>query len=195
MFNSFGSSPRILRLFCRGEVAERGSKKYNELTSLFKDNSQETGEEIEKSEDAKGDWQRDALLSGSRAIILLHIFKVQTSCGYGVPRMDKGPSKEPADDEIIASLPWTDRTTLPNWVGGKTPDYISGYRVKHNTRSLDGLPGLGAARRDNREWIGVAEVGAWTRRVFWAQLESLLMGILLTLVILGAVRSIGEHGG
>ena len=28
MFTSYGASPRILRLFCRGRVVERGSREY-----------------------------------------------------------------------------------------------------------------------------------------------------------------------
>jgi hypothetical protein len=190
MFNSFGSSPRILRLFSRGEVAERGSMKYNELITLFKDDKHETGEEEEQKNDKNhdGDWQLDALLSGSRAIILLHVFKVQTSCGYGVPRMNKVPKDDA--DENVSSLPWSDRVTMPNWANAKSMDQLLEYRVKNNVRSLDGLPGLTAARRDNTEWIGVAEVSSWLRRVFWAQLESLLMGMLLVLVILGIGRSI-----
>lgn len=61
MFCSFDENPLILRLYGRGEVISRESKRFNELHSLFSD------------------------IPGERQIILLNIESVQTSCGFGVP--------------------------------------------------------------------------------------------------------------
>jgi hypothetical protein len=171
MANSFGASPRILRLFCRGEVVERGCARYDEIVGLFEKKSPDADVE---------DWQTEAFFSGARSVILLHVFKVQTSCGYGVPRIDKD---KPLDGDAF-----TDRDTLPNWAGKQEDRVIKAYRMKNNCRSLDGLPGLRSARRDHGEWAGVAEIGALGRRIVWAQLESLILGMVTMFLLLVILR-------
>jgi hypothetical protein len=59
-------------------------------------------------------------------IVRLAVDRVQTSCGYAVPRMDL---VEP-------------RTRLDRWAQGKTDDELEAYRAKKNRTSIDGLPAL-----------------------------------------------------
>jgi hypothetical protein len=60
MFCSFGSTPMILRLFCKGEVIDKNDKKAQELFP-FSD------------------------LRGMRQFIKLHVYCVEHSCGMSVP--------------------------------------------------------------------------------------------------------------
>ena len=64
---------------------------------------------------------------GARAVVLIHIDEVQTSCGYAVPRMD-------VLDE---------RPRLIDWAAAKDADELDAYRVRKNSTSIDGLPSLG----------------------------------------------------
>ena len=54
---------------------------------------------------------------------------------------------------------------------------IQNYRVKNNCRSLDGLPGLRAARRDHGEILLLGDVGARARRM-GMQWGAVLLGML-----------------
>src|SRR5271166_4573235 len=67
MFCAFEGPPNILRLYGRGEVLRRGSERYRELLSGAFGNNEP---------------------AGARQIVLLHVDRVQTSCGYGVPLFD-----------------------------------------------------------------------------------------------------------
>jgi len=120
MLNSFGPSPLIMRLFCTGTVVEKGNPRYEELVLLFDPDSDT--EEVEKE---VGAWQEKAIRKGARSVILLDIFKVQTSCGYGVPVLESSLPTERAAKlsrcERDESGAWLDRETLPMW-GGKLDD-------------------------------------------------------------------------
>jgi hypothetical protein len=92
-----------LRLYGRGESLRRGSKAYSELLQrLF----------------------AGAEPLGARQIVRLHVERVQTSCGYGVPLFDyRG-----------------ERPSLDNWARSKGEDGLEAYRREHNSVSIDGLP-------------------------------------------------------
>jgi hypothetical protein len=152
MFCSFGSSPRILRFFCTGTVIEWDSPRFETL--------------LEKMGKAR--------LDGARAVILLDVWKVQTSCGYGVPRLG-------LDEEKGAML--QDRETLGHWAHGKVEkNEMNAYRVKNNVESLDGLPGLRTARKDNGEVLWLGELKATARRIA-KQREALGAGLFLGLLV------------
>jgi len=72
---------------------------------------------------------------GIRAIILIDVFKVGTSCGWGVPFFEyKGP-----------------RETLQRLSGKRTEEQMAGFWAQLNTTSLDGLPGM-RHERMGPEW-------------------------------------------
>jgi hypothetical protein len=105
MFCAFEGPPRILRLWGKGEVIERADARWPEMRERFPE------------------------MPGERSIIVLHIARVQDSCGYGVPRY--------AFEE--------DRTTLTDWAVKKGPDAVDEYIAKNNEKSIDSLPGLPVA--------------------------------------------------
>jgi hypothetical protein len=61
MFCSYSDAPLILRLYGKGEVVKKDSRRWLELSAIFPH------------------------YDGERQIILLHIDLLQTSCGFGVP--------------------------------------------------------------------------------------------------------------
>lgn len=63
---------------------------------------------------------------GARAVIRISVDRVSTSCGYGVPLM------------TFAGL----RQDLADWAESKGETGLAAYRAEHNTKSIDGLPGL-----------------------------------------------------
>jgi len=104
---SFGERPRILRVYGRGSVHLPDSPRWIELRSTF------------------------GPIDGARQIITLEVERVQTSCGYGVPRM-----------EFQAHRP-----TLARWAATKGEDGLELYRTEKNLASIDGLPTHLARRR------------------------------------------------
>lgn len=61
MFCAFDGNPKILRLYCRGEVVTRVTPGWDEALGRF------------------------PTLPGIRQIVIGHVESVQTSCGFGVP--------------------------------------------------------------------------------------------------------------
>jgi hypothetical protein len=109
---SFGERPQILRLYGVGAVHLPGSARYEQLRPEFPE------------------------MPGSRQIVTLRIDRVQTSCGYAVPRMEFQGH----------------RPTLERWATAKGPDGLAAYRGSHNLASVDGLEThLGRGRRSGSE--------------------------------------------
>jgi hypothetical protein len=98
MFCAFAGPPRILRLYGRGSVAPPGSPGWRALAPRF------------------------AEYPGARQIIVADVTRVQTSCGYAVPRMD-----------LVQQ-----RDTLVRWAAAKG-DALRDYRRQKNATSIDGL--------------------------------------------------------
>ncbi|KAI8972851.1 hypothetical protein BD414DRAFT_517830 [Trametes punicea] len=121
-FNAFEGPPRICRIFGRGAVYEFGSPEYDQLIPL------------------------EERRPGSRAAIVIDVHKVGTTCGYAVPfyefkghrqllldYFDKHERRDQADPEAHAEKG------------------LKAYWEQHNTRSLDGLPGMSLAYKVERK--------------------------------------------
>jgi len=140
MFNAFEGAPRIVRLFGKGTVYEFGSKEYTELIPPEKRNP------------------------GSRAVILVDIYQVSSSCGFAVPFYSyQGErhtlnqyfnSKEQKDNEVEADA------ENPSMCAAESG--LKAYWVQKNTQSLDGLPGLSSASKAGFRPNGY-DVNAWTK--------------------------------
>ena len=100
MFCSFAAKPLILRLYGRGKVIRPDHDEWSKWAALFPH------------------------YPGERQIFLLQIESLQTSCGFGVPRM-----------EMIEP-----RTMLTDWATKKGPEGIADYQRQKNSLSIDGLP-------------------------------------------------------
>lgn len=104
MFCAYEGPPRILRLYGQGEVVfPSAGDKWERLKQYYSDS------EIQ--------------MPGTRQIIVVHVSRVQTSCGYSVPFFDY---KE-------------DRETLVKWSKVKKEEGLKEYRREHNLKSIDGL--------------------------------------------------------
>lgn len=67
LFNSYGEKPLILRFYCTGRVVEKGSEDFKELAEKHY-----SGLDPQKF----------------RQLFVFDVYRVQTSCGYGVPIME-----------------------------------------------------------------------------------------------------------
>lgn len=102
MFCSFTTDPLILRIHGSGRVFEPGDDEFEREIADF------------------GSYL------GIRALVLVDVESVSTSCGYGVPIMQFQSHREKMD----------------NWLELKGSDGLKKYREKHNLRSVDDLEGL-----------------------------------------------------
>ncbi|GAB1218023.1 hypothetical protein ATERTT37_007269 [Aspergillus terreus] len=136
MFCSFDPTPRILRFFSTAEVIEWDEPRF-------------------ASELARMGGKR---VLGARAVIRLDVFKVQRSCGYGVPLLALTPDPDPR--------PYLkDRETMGHWASKKVEgNVLHEYQRLNNSASLDGLPGLRSALKDAGRSVWAARLGNWASR-------------------------------
>lgn len=100
MFCAFEGPPKILRLYGRGYTVLPGNDEWKELSNQFE------------------------ILPAARQIIVADIFKVKSSCGFGVPIYDY---KEQRDHAM-------------KWAANKGEDGLEEYKKENNMASMDGLP-------------------------------------------------------
>ncbi|KAF9783412.1 hypothetical protein BJ322DRAFT_976363, partial [Thelephora terrestris] len=123
MFSAFEGAPRIVRLFGKGTVHEFGTKEYTELIPPEK------------------------RTPGSRAIIMVDVYQVGSSCGYAIPFYSyQGErhglsqiSKKKEEEDNQAEADAEDPSIC------KAEDGIRAYWEQQNAKGLDGLPGLSSA--------------------------------------------------
>ncbi|KAI9855257.1 MAG: hypothetical protein M1813_000490 [Trichoglossum hirsutum] len=159
MFCSFDATPRILRLFCTGTVVEWDMPDF--------------GPTLERM-GKKG-------MEGARAVFLLDVWKVQTSCGFGVPLVSPSTS----------TTTFQDRDTLGHFAAIKCENNaMASYQAEWNAASLDGLPGLRAAMRARGMRIWWECFLAWARRLA-GQREAFALGFFVGTVAVALITVIG----
>ncbi|KAF3359490.1 hypothetical protein VdG1_02045 [Verticillium dahliae VDG1] len=171
MFMSFGTLPRILRLFCNAEVIERGTPRFEEWMARVVQDREGGG------------------MEGARAVIVGRVWEVQTSCGFGVPIVKKevyerGAEGDDSDEEGGKELSiFQDRHTLDDyWRKRAENGKVEEYQVEKNVTSIDGLPALKAARREAGEVLILAEGRAKLGRAV-RERDGILLGVLLSLLV------------
>lgn len=102
MFCSFDAKPNVVRLYGHGRSVLTGDAEFADLHARFPD------------------------LPGARAVIVLDVSRVSTSCGYSVPRM-----------ALV-----DERSMLDEWAERKGPEGLAQYQAEKNAASIDGLPAL-----------------------------------------------------
>lgn len=102
MLCAFEGPPRIVRFYGRGESLFEGDPRFAELEGRF------------------------PRLAGRRAIVVVKLDRIQSSCGYAVPFMS-------FDKE---------RTKLVDWAENKGDAGLAKYRRDRNRESIDGLAGF-----------------------------------------------------
>lgn len=100
MFCAFEGPPLIVRLYGTGRAILPDDPDWVELSGQF------------------------TLYPSTRQIIVADISRVQTSCGYGVPRYEYAGER----DQHF------------KWADSKGPRGLAEYRTEHNLVSMDGLP-------------------------------------------------------
>ncbi|KAL2759616.1 hypothetical protein ACRALDRAFT_1067620 [Sodiomyces alcalophilus JCM 7366] len=182
LFISFGRSPRILRLFCRMEVIERGDRDFDSWFSRV-----------------VADRRDSESLEDVRAVIVGRIWQVQTSCGYSVPRVKRqlqasggesaasGEEQKTVDDDPEGLSVFEVRPTLDDyWRRRKGEPAITEYQIRKNLTSLDGLPGLRKARKAAGQSIWFTDLKARGRRAL-AEKDGMILGALLVVFLYGTI--------
>jgi hypothetical protein len=100
MFCAFDGPPKIIRLYGKGYTVLPGDEEWNELSKEF------------------------AILSATRQLIVADIFKVKSSCGFGVPLYNYEGERDHAF----------------KWAEKKGEDGLEEYKREKNMVSMDGLP-------------------------------------------------------
>jgi predicted pyridoxine 5'-phosphate oxidase superfamily flavin-nucleotide-binding protein len=117
MLCAFEGPPRIVRLHGRGEVIVASDPRFDELLE-------------------RGAFDEPAAPETRRAVIVVDVERIATSCGYGVPLMAYEG----------------ERPHLDAWAAKKLrvrgPDAIADYQAEKNEVSIDGLPAV-----DNAELV------------------------------------------
>src|SRR5215218_194402 len=111
MFCAFEGPPRIVRLHGRGEVVAPGDPRFRALVE-------------------EAAFEEPTIPEGRRAVIVVEVSRIGSSCGYGVPLM-----------EYAGVRPHMDASTRKR-VRVHGADAHVRYQAEHNARSIDGLPGV-----------------------------------------------------
>lgn len=104
MFCAFEGPPKIVRFQGTGRVVTRTDQAYAALRKQFPP------------------------VDGERAIVVVDVTRLSTSCGFGVPLYSCAG----------------ERTQIPDFVAAKGPNGLVDYQKNNNMTSLDGLPALAA---------------------------------------------------
>lgn len=100
MFCAFEGPPKILRLYGKGRTVLPADAEWNGLSNQF------------------------TILPATRQIIVAEIFKVKTSCGFGVPLYDYSGQRDHTFE----------------WAKKKGEEGLEEYKKEKNMVSMDGLP-------------------------------------------------------
>jgi hypothetical protein len=103
MFCAFEGRPQIIRLQGRGTVIPADSPEAGPLL------------------------ERLPSPAAARAVIVVDVTRIASSCGYGVPLM-----------ELVG-----ERSLLVDWAEKRGDDGLAAYRAEKNATSISGLPGWG----------------------------------------------------
>jgi hypothetical protein len=119
MFCSFDRAPKIVRIYGQGRVILPDDPCWLRYLDYFP-----AGDE---DRDRAGTGIGTGMNGGARrAIIVVTADRISDSCGYSVPVM-----------ELVH-----ERDVLARWAERKSPADLAAYRIKNNSRSIDGLPAL-----------------------------------------------------
>lgn len=129
LFCAFEGPPRIARLFGTGEIFEFGTPEYEAYITPEKRRP------------------------GSRSVILIHVHKVGSSCGYAVPfyKFERHRTQLLQYAEKLEKKDREDRLTEGEKEGrdmegsNRVKGGLKAYWAKSNVKSLDGLPALASA--------------------------------------------------
>ena len=108
---AFEGPPRIVRLHGRGELVLPADPRFGDLL-------------------AEAGFEEPTLPESRRAIVVVDVTRIASSCGYGVPLMD-----------YAGERPHMDASTRKR-VRTQGPDAYVAYQAEHNAHSIDGLPAV-----------------------------------------------------
>lgn len=110
--------------------------------------------------------------------------KVQTSCGYGVPVLDRDSHSQHSEEETsVDCCCYKERPTLEKALDKMMrKGEIDAYIRDNSKRSLDGLLGLREARKMSGEWLLAGDITTLINRQL-AQGPAISLGIVIGLFL------------
>ncbi|KAI8619004.1 hypothetical protein BC830DRAFT_1106074 [Chytriomyces sp. MP71] len=137
MLCAFEGPPNIMRLWCTARV----------VLAKHSHNDQDNPEYQQLYSELYPHWSDQENGRGLRAIIVMDIFQVGTSCGYGVPYFDYVKP----------------RSTLVDYFQKKSQDEVVEYWKTRNPLSLDGIPSIGTRDFDKKKarWFASGGVAGY----------------------------------
>ncbi|KAH8924437.1 hypothetical protein BT69DRAFT_1261387 [Atractiella rhizophila] len=156
MFAAFEGAPRIVRLYGKGSVFERGTPEFERYYPAG-----------------------ETLVPGARSVILLDITKVGSSCGYSVPFFEFVKHRNTLNNyfEKVENPPQEkgDVKEIERNAQGIPVNLVEYWRKK-NADSIDGLPGLKIVSKQN-VWSKISKTARGDL------ISVLFLGLLLGIVV------------
>ncbi|KAI1872277.1 hypothetical protein JX265_001601 [Neoarthrinium moseri] len=161
LFNAFEGPPRILRLFGHGTVLEYETPEFTDFV---------------KAHDVK-------TIPGSRAIIIVDIHQVGTSCGFSVPYYDFKDFRPILNDFF--------EKKAEKFAAGNENESMPRYWALKNSWSVDGLPGVRTGQKTMKEegivplkkMVGAAAPESYKSPVNGFSLAQLLFAVILSALL------------
>ncbi|KAL2073630.1 hypothetical protein VTL71DRAFT_10956 [Oculimacula yallundae] len=119
LFNAFEGAPRIVRLWGKGEVLEWGSKEFKDFVA---------------EREQEGEGMSEKVIAGTRAVVVVSITQVGSSCGFSMPFYEYKGHRETLNEFFVKRVKAEEE--------GNRKDGIEKYWAYKNSYSMDGLPGL-----------------------------------------------------
>ena len=112
MLCAFEGPPRIVRLHGQGEFVLPDDPRFEALLE-------------------EADFEEPTLPESRRAIVVVEVSRIGSSCGYGVPA-----------DGVFGRAPAHGRLDAQARLAPRAPTRSSAYQAEHNAHSIDGLPAV-----------------------------------------------------
>lgn len=206
LFTSFGPTPRILRLFCKSRVVEWDEPSFGDWVRRI------AGEDPEAFDGARavviGDiWEAQTSCGYGVPRVKKALYAPEDSQGDALPIQpdleallfqgfsEKQPSSTSNGEKgkLDELSVFEARPTMDKWAGDKVrANAMLNYQRDKNATSIDGLPGLRAARRDagekGRLWIG--DLKARVARAA-AERDGAVLGFVFAVLLMLALNMLG----
>ncbi|EXF76763.1 pyridoxamine phosphate oxidase [Colletotrichum fioriniae PJ7] len=204
MFMSFGPAPRILRLFCKSRIVEWDHPDFDKWMKRVIPQDEAGGVSNRDSYDGAravviGEvWEVQTSCGYGVPMVRKELYAPATASEDGT--LEKATQQQQQRDVIdtagkettMTTTTTTKRDELSVFEERPTLDYywkkrvdnntVNTYQVETNRTSIDGLPGLKAARRDAGETLWIADARAEVLRAA-RETRGVVLGVLVAVLV------------
>lgn len=201
MFMSFGPAPRILRLFCKSRIVEWDHPDFDKWMKRVIPQDEAGGVNNRDSYDGAravviGEvWEVQTSCGYGVPMVRKELYAPATASEDGTLEKATQQQRDIIDTtgkETTTTTMTTKRDELSVFEERPTLDYywkkrvdnntVNTYQVETNRTSIDGLPGLKAARRDAGETLWIADARAEVLRAA-RETRGVVLGVLIAVLV------------